>query len=189
VLLSTWRHTPLTIDGVVSDWTKLEPLERAPSVGLQNDADSLYLAVATSDPDIRQQLATGLVVWFDPQSKKKQGSGLRIPGMVRRPLPGAAPEGPDADAMGRGSSTRTLDQFDWLGPGKAQRKLVDLTPALGVAIASGVEEGVLVYEISLPLATSAEHPYAVGAAPGSTIALGFETPVTRQRESRGPGAA
>ncbi len=90
--------------------------------------------------------------------------------------------------MGRGSSTGTLDQFDWLGPGKSQRKLVDLAPALGVAIASGVEEGVLVYEISLPLTSSTEHPYAVGAAPGSTIALGFETPSDPQpREGRGPG--
>jgi hypothetical protein len=90
--------------------------------------------------------------------------------------------------MGRDSSTRTLDQFDWLGPGKSQRKLVDLTPALGVAIASGSEEGVLVYEIRLPLKSSTEHPYAVDAAPGSTIALGFETPSDPPaREGRGPG--
>jgi len=188
VLLSTWRHTPITIDGAVSDWTKLDRVDRGPPVALQNDAGSLYLAVAASEPEVRQQLATGLVVWFDPKSRKEQGSGLRIPGMVRRSLPGAAPEGPAADAMGRESSARTLDQFDWLGPSKSQRKLVDLTPAIGVAIASGTAEGVLAYEISLPLRPSTEHPYAVDAAPGSTIEIGFETPSDPpMHEGRGTG--
>jgi hypothetical protein len=150
----------------------------------------LFVIVATSDPEVRQQLATGLVIWLDPTSKKAQESGLRIPGTVRRFLPGAQPDSLGADSTGGGSVARLLDQFDWLGPGKNQRRLVSLTPDLGIAIASGTEEGVLAYEVRLPLGPSPEHPYAVGATPGSSLMLGLETPSEPPvREGRGPGGA
>jgi uncharacterized membrane protein YgcG len=188
VFQSAWRDTPLAVDGTIGDWTRLERLDQGPVVGFQNDAHSLYIAVSASDPELRRLLAAGLVVWFNPKSKKEQGSGLRIPGVVRRPLPGATPDAPAPEEIGRTASLRVLDQFDWLGPGKSQRKLVDVTAGLGVAIASGAEEGVFVYELGLPLQASTDHPYAVDAVPGSTIAVGFETPSDPPlREGRGSG--
>ena len=49
-LSSSWRTVDVTIDGSTGDWLKLNSLERGPAIAIQNDADYLYLAVATSDP-------------------------------------------------------------------------------------------------------------------------------------------
>jgi hypothetical protein len=77
-----------------------------------------------------------------------------------------------------------LDRFDLLGPGKNQRRLVDVTPDLGIEIASGVRAGEVIYEAKIPLAVSATHTYAIGTSPGRTIGLGLATPERPADRSR-----
>jgi hypothetical protein len=177
---STWLDPGLTVDGSVRDWSEFGRLDRGPAIAFRNDSNSLVVAVTTSDPGL---------LWLDPSGKRTFDFGVRIPGPFRRALPGANPDGPPAAEAA--SSTTRLDQFDIMGPGRNARRLVDLEPALGVEVATGLDEGAIVYEVRLPLQKSPAHPYATGAAPGGTIAVGLETPALprirdgRDRENRG----
>ena len=69
-----------------------------------------------------------------------------------------------------------LDRFDVLGPGQNQRRLVDLTPELGIELASSLAESEVAYELKIPLEKTWSRTYAVGATPGRTIGLGIATP-------------
>jgi hypothetical protein len=186
-LTSTWRTQPIAIDGMTAEWPKAETLPRGPDVSVANDEEFLYIAVSTSDDGIRSLLETGLIVWIDTAGGKAQTFGIWAPGMVLRALPGASPA-PPPDSSATGISTKTLDHFDLLGPGKNQRRLVDLTPNMGIQLASGTEEKKVVYEVRLPLAKTADRAIAVGVSPGKTVGLGIATPESpRDRgDRRGP---
>jgi hypothetical protein len=173
-LLATWRTASITIDGSLADWTQLTRVGQGPLVGAQNDDHSLYLAVASSDATVRPQLATGLVVWIDRAGGKAQTFGLRLEGLTRRALPGAAPDAASSGDLEPGS--QTLDDCDLLGPAKNQRRLIDRPADVGIALASGFENHLVIYELKLPLARTDATPYAVDAGSGTTIAIGLETP-------------
>jgi hypothetical protein len=179
---STWPEPGLTVDGTLRDWPELGRLDRGPSIGFRNDSNTLIVAVTTSDPELRRQLSTGLILWLDASGKRTFDFGVRVPGPFRRALPGANPDGPAPDSA---SSTTRLDQFDVVGPGRNARRLVDLDPSLGVEVATGLDQGAIVYEVRLPLQKSPGHPYAAGVAPGATITVGLETPeLPRIRDGR-----
>ena len=173
-LSATWRTGDIAVNGSAAEWTGLTPAGQGLMIAVQNDGHALFLVVTSSDATVRRQLATGLVVWLDGSAKKAQTFGVRLEGLTRRPLPG---ETADARAnLPSGASFRMLDAFDLLGPEKNRRRLIDHPGEVGIALASGVEDGAVVYELNLPLEKTAANPYAVGARPGVTIVLGLETP-------------
>ena len=49
----------------------------------------------------------------------------------------------------------------------------------------GQAEGVLTYELKVPLAANDAHPYAVGAKPGALVSVGLEMPKLQMPEGRG----
>ncbi len=173
---AAWRATDLQMDGSLGDWPSLARVDDGPVVAAQNDAETLYLAVASNDPIVREQLARGLVVWLDAAKRKAQTFGVRLEGLQHRPLPGATPDPGTGDPFARTFDLNRLDRFDLLGPAKLQRRLIDNPDDVGIALAAGVEDGTMVYELRLPLAKSDATPYAVGTRPGSTISLGLESP-------------
>ena len=174
-LTSGWMAEPVAVDGLSSEWPKLEPLERGPLVGAVNDTDYLYLVVVARDPDSIPYLAGGLIVWLDPAGRRAETFGVRLEGVEQPPLPGMNPNAA-ATATPTGISTTVLDRFDVLGPGKNQRRLVDVSPELGIAMASSHSENEIAYELKIPLQKTSSHPYAIGAAAGRTIGLGIATP-------------
>lgn len=182
VLTARWRDAAVMVDGSAEEWPGLERVGTGPVVGVQNDGTTLYLAVASNDETVRLQLATGLIVWLDNTAKKAQTFGVRVEGLTRRPLPGANPDPSAADVLNQDRALNRLDEFDLLGPARNQRRLIDEPAAVNVALASGVENGMIVYEIALPLEKTAATPHAVGAKPGATLSLGIETPT----DPRGP---
>ena len=169
---SGWKADAVAVDGLSAEWPKLEPLDRGPFVGAVNDADYLYLMVAAKDPQSIPYLAEGLIVWLDPAGRRAETFGLRLPGVEQPPLPGMTPNA----AAPASISAKVLDRFDVLGPGKNQRRLVDLSPDLGIELASSHSENEIAYELKIPLQKTSSHPYAVGAAAGRTIGLGIATP-------------
>jgi len=184
VLTAAWRTEAIVVDGLSNEWPQPVALERGPSVSVLNDNEFLYLLVTTTDPQIGHLLSTGLIVWLDPAGGKSQSFGVRIAGPEERPLRGASDVPPDFSS---GVITNVLDRFDLLGPGKNQRRLVDMTPAMGMEFATGLTEKMITYELKLPLKKSAERLYAAGAAPGATVGLGIATPeAPRDRGRRGP---
>jgi hypothetical protein len=183
-ITATWRITDLAVDGSLADWPRLERIDNGPAVAAQNDGSALYLAIATNDVEVREQLAMGLVVWLDGTARKAQTFGVRVEGLTRRPLPGATPDAGANRPFDRDLALNTLDQFDLLGPARLQRRLIDNPADVGVALAVGVEDGTIVYELQIPLGKTDGTPHAVGAKPGATIALGLETPADPQSAGR-----
>lgn len=173
VIASEWKSHDLQVDGRIEDWSRLTVLDKGPAVAAANDADFLYLAISATDPEMRRTLEHGLVVWIDPTGEKKPDAGFQLPAMTRgRGFgPGSDTVAPDSDA----ARPASIDELDVLGPGQ-QRHLVPLNATLGVAAASAVDQGAVVFELKVPLAASSEHPYAVGVAPGKAFALGLFTP-------------
>jgi hypothetical protein len=51
----------------------------------------------------------------------------------------------------------------------------------GVDVAIRNEQGTLQYELKVPLARGADHPYAIDAQPGKSIGVGLETGKMPQR--------
>lgn len=174
-LSATWRSADVAIDGSMADWPRLERVETGPAVAAGNDGTALYLAIVSNDITVREQLATGLIVWLDPAARRRQTFGVRLEGLAPRPLAGATPTSA-ANGLSSDRVQTTLEEFDLLGPARLQRRLIDDTAAVGIALASGVEDGTVVYALKVPLATSAATPHAVGVGPGATISIGLETP-------------
>jgi hypothetical protein len=178
---SQWKTTDIAIDGETSDWPHLERIEKGPSIGAVNDGEFLYLAVFSNDTGIRGPLATGLILWFDPAGGKAQTFGLRLTGVEPRPLPGMT-----AAPLPAATSGGQLEQFDILGPGKNQRRLVDITPALDISLAAGTDQGGIAYELKVPLASTPARTVAIGAGPGATIGLGIATPDAPRERGKQP---
>jgi hypothetical protein len=172
---SAWRTQPIAVDGLSADWTNTESLERGPAVGAVNDDEFLHLVVSSKDPAVGGPLLTGLIVWIDPAGRRAQTFGIRVPGVEMAPLPGMTPAA-SANASPGVISTKVFDRFDVLGPGQNQRRLVDITPGLGVELASGYSDSDVTYELKIPLQKTVTRMYAVGAGPGRTVGLGIATP-------------
>jgi hypothetical protein len=168
-IVSSWRSGDVTIDGSIADWPALVRVADGPAIAAQNDAASLFLAVGSSDPTVRVQLATGLVVWIDAADRRRQTFGVRLEGLAPR-AGGASTQQPS------GQLREQLDRFDLLGPARLQRRLIDDPSAIGYEMASGVDGDLMVYELKIPLASSAGSPHAAGAAVGTAIGVGVETP-------------
>jgi hypothetical protein len=181
-ITATWRGAEVTVDGSIRDWTSLARVDAGPAVAVQNDGAALYIAVASNDPTLRVQLATGAIVWIDPSGRRRQTFGLRLEGLAPRPIAGAASTAATNDLSD--SVLNPLEAFDLLGPARLQRRLIDDAGAVGIALASGVEDGTIVYELKVPLEKTDTTPHAVGARPGTTVSVGIETP-TDPRPARG----
>jgi hypothetical protein len=171
---ATWRNADMVVDGSMTDWTSLVRVGTGPAVAVQNDDSSLYLAIASNDPTVRVQLATGLIVWLDGTARRRQAFGLRLEGLAPRPIAGTTPNASANDLSDR--VLTPLEEFDLLGPARLQRRLVENAADVGIALASGVEDGTVVYEVKVPLQTTGATPHAVGVTPGATLSVGIETP-------------
>ena len=185
------KDRDIAIDGDSGDWAgPLVPLgdQHPVSVAAANDNEYFYLVLTASDSATRRQiLRQGLIVWFDPDGKDKKHYGIKFP--VGAPLDlgrfGRGNRGQSGDDPGEpGDRQRPpasdfqepVNRLEILGPKKDDVHSFILDHAPGVSVKVGQAEGSIVYELKVPLATSASVPYAIGTKPGATIGLGLETP-------------
>jgi hypothetical protein len=201
-LASHWRDSEHKVDGATDDWPVLDSIGDDVSVAAVNDDGDLYLAIATSDAQRRRQLTmTGLVVWLDPAGGRKETYGVRIPGTGFAALAGrgrfarAGGASPDASGDAQPSETvASVTSVELLGPGKDDRRRIELSAVPEIAVAAGLHEGTLLYELRLPLAArSSDRPYGIGAGVDRPLGLGIETPKLERPDSsygtRGGGGA
>ncbi|MFO7694502.1 MAG: hypothetical protein R6V57_15560 [Vicinamibacterales bacterium] len=177
---STWSTEAPAIDGRLPEWSSpLITLGSTPlSLGVRNDGEFLYVALASSEQATRTMLgAAGFTVWMDPSGKQKKLFGIAVPpvmaggpGMRGRDQEGGS-AGPQSPAVAM------ITSLEVLGPGKDDKRRFELTYArtIGLDLAARMAEGVLVYEIRVPLPVTEAQPYGVKSAPGSTIGLGIES--------------
>ena len=167
-----------------------------------------------------QILMGGLTVWFDAAGGDRKTFGIKYPVGAKKPEPGergpGGPEGgkrgdmppPPGGQEGQPGEGRDHGQGPGQGPPLDPSTLVEPRLELlgakkedvrsfaigdvpsGIQAAISRVEGALVYELRVPLATSAEDPNGIGAALGSVLGVTLETGKIRRPEmSRrgGPG--
>ena len=193
-IASRWSRDAVTIDGDQRDWQGALKRIRGQEVAVGVMNDDAYLYVTLSSPDRRTMLQVmrgGFTVWFDPRGRQRKVLGVRYPlgaaalGLEddgwRRPARGQRP-----DPARLLESMRSSELFvEVSGPGKADLAHVPLNSEGGIQVAIGWSTyGQFVYELRIPLAPGDASPHAVGAAPGQTIAIGFETGGTARSGGR-----
>ncbi|MBE3132635.1 MAG: hypothetical protein IMZ55_04120 [Acidobacteria bacterium] len=180
VVASRWPVSAVAVDGAATEWEgAMVRLEKASlSIGVANDGDSLWLCLTASEPRVAaQMLRLGLIVWFDPAGGTKKAFGIKYPvgnlGMDRpRPAFGARPSARDKPP----EPIEIINRLELLGPGKHEQRSLVADQAPGIRVKVGQSVGVVVYELAVPLARTADHPYAIGARPGALIGVGLATP-------------
>lgn len=184
---------PVIVDGRSDDWSgKLYILDdEMISVGFLNDETDLYICLLAENNALRSRIMRGgLTVWLDPMGGKKKLLGIRIlPG----PASGEAPM-PEPEA-GVGEAAASEDdppegprsRYEIIDKEHGGDRLFDPKDAGGIEIKAVPSSGLYVCEIKIPLIRSEKYPFAAGAAPGSTINVGFETENPRPREKPRPG--
>jgi hypothetical protein len=198
--VSQLRDAAIVTDGEFGDWYgNLQPVGEHPvSMQALNDKDFLYLRLTASDAGTRMEIMRlGLTVWFDPAGGDKKKFGIRYPAVEH----GSGPSGEEGErgggrhGPGRGHGggeagmepPHPADRVDILGPGKDDARSLTHQFLSGVDVAVRVDQGVLQYELKVPLARSEDHPYAIGTEPGKTIGVGLETGKFQQPSSEGRG--
>jgi len=185
---SVWSTEAPTVDGELTEWSS--PLitlgEAKLSLGVRNDGQFLYVALASSDQATRMMLgAAGFTVWMDPSGKNKKSFGITVPPTMTG-APGMRGRGqgapPEPDQEGRegaqgGPAVAAITSIEVAGPAKDDKRRLELAYArtIGLDVAARMAEGVLVYELRVPLPVSEAQPYGVKSAPGATIGLGIES--------------
>ena len=96
---SAWSAEAPGIDGKLVEWSSpLVTLDStAVSLGVRNDSQFVYVALASSDQAARTMLAAaGFTVWFDPAGNEKKSFGITVP-PVMAGEPGMRGRGPGGD--------------------------------------------------------------------------------------------
>ena len=188
------RDGAIAVDGKYDDWYgHLQPFGTDPvSIQFLNDGEFLYVRLTASDAGARMQIMRmGLTLWFDSAGGTKKKYGIRYP-VVERGEDRGGRDGGGGSGGGRGrrggggdqppdDATAPADRVDILGPGKDDARSLTRDHLSGVDVAIRAEQGTLQYELKVPLARGADHPYAIDAAPGKTIGVGLETGKMPQR--------
>ncbi len=151
------------------------------SVGILNDADSVYICMIAEDRFMRTQvMAQGFTIWFDPTGGKEKTFGIKFPigmqGLEDRWIPMGFREGERDQERMRERFEKSLKDLEILGPRKNQQKKIPVDEAKGIEVIVDPSGGLLVYELRVPLQHSEQHPYAVGAEAGDSIGVGLEIP-------------
>jgi hypothetical protein len=103
-----------------------------------------------------------------------QGQGSPPQGQSGPPQQGQESQRPSGPV---GLAIEPIGHVEVIGPGKDDRRRLELAFAktVGLDVATRMGEGVLIYELRVPLPASEGQPYAVRSTPGATIGLGVAT--------------
>ncbi|MBI2503384.1 MAG: hypothetical protein HYW07_09175 [Candidatus Latescibacteria bacterium] len=191
---SGWRTREVAVDGLDGEWQGAMTYVAKGStvVSLLNDEAFLYLRLASADRATQAQVMRfGFTVWFDVKGGEQKTFGIHFPqGTGGRGRPFADREGGQEQAPIELPPAIAPDQLEIIGPGKGERHQVKGAEAQGVEVEVVQIEGRLVYELKIPLARDAGHPYGIGVCPGQQFSVGFETTTPDRegmRQRRGGG--
>ena len=195
---SRWKNKDVVIDGKNTEWKdSLYALdEHETSVGLINDERFLYIGLITINRDYQRQIMrSGLTVWFDRKGGEDKKFGIHYPlgfggsGSQQGLRQNTGDEGSSGEAGGDRPAESQMDNprplFDELeiyGPGDGEHHRMTAAETGGIDVRVGITNGVLVYELKIPLADNGSTAFAIGTKAGMQIGVGLES-------SNGRGAA
>jgi hypothetical protein len=187
-LSSSWNNNKIVVDGNADDWGGhfFYLKDSHVSLGLRNDQDFLYVCLMSSEGQFRRQMmGLGLTVWLEPDGGKKWGIHYPIGFIGQRQRPSSNGEEMEGERDTGLVFGQSLQNLEILGPGDEDRQQFSALAAPGISVKVGYSEGSAVYELKVPLRTSSDHPYAVGAAMGSNVKLALETGKFQSENRRG----
>jgi hypothetical protein len=182
----------ITVDGKSDDWVGALSVVKdgKGEEGFLNDQNVLYVCFATGDESLRREIADGgLTIWFDPKGGDEKTLGIRYPlARLRRQRPPAQGETPQGEAAPPPASEEPAGDeasiLEILRSGSGAVQKMKISDAKDLEIAASEENGLFVYELKIPLQSTADCPLALAAAPGAKVGIGIEVP----KSERGPGA-
>jgi hypothetical protein len=187
---SNWRQADIIVDGNESEWAGsfiyLEEIKIG--IGIKNDGDNLYVILKTTDANKQRQIMRmGLTIWLDATGKKKKNLGIHYPiGMQAYGMPSAIGQQSDEPNNElKKQFTEMLKEVEILGPEKNDRNRVPRINNFGIEVSLNDTLGVMIYELKIPLKSTKEFPYAVGANAADIISLGLETGEFNREMMRG----
>lgn len=195
-LSSRWRDREIVIDGKSSEWEGTFVAIEKPSVviGMMNDAEFLYICLIPQSRDVRaQMLHSGFTLWFDPAGGKENVFGIGFPlgsggrfGMAPPPDHRNAPESDKREQIVEEANSEMEIRVPALG----EKHRIPVRVAVAIQVRISADEERLVYEAKIPLIRNADHPHAVGVAPGGFVGVQMETTEVRagERPQHAPGS-
>ena len=179
----------IKIDGKTEDWLGALSIieDGSVSVGFRNDRESLYICLMVEEEFLQAQIMRqGLTLWLDPRGGTSKALGIRYPlGMPRgeRPEEAGDESGPPPT---EGFPQEARSELEIIRSQKEAPQRMEIGEAHGIEIIAVPTRGLLVYELKIPLLQTESQLIAVGAQPGQTIGIGFETPKPDRSQAPGP---
>ena len=168
----------ILIDGLAGDWAgRLFVVEgQNVALGFLNDREYLYICLRIDNPGMKRQLLrSGMTVWFDPDGGQKKVLGLKYPVGLRSGEEGMwRVEDPD-DVEAPGEVGGNLTDVEIHRQGVSEPEVMDIAEAQGFELRASASGRNFFYELKVPLTKSVDCPVGLGAAPGGTVGVGFET--------------
>ncbi|MFQ5822882.1 MAG: hypothetical protein ACE5JB_02380 [bacterium] len=195
-LNSNWRQQEITVDGEQTEWqdtmTFIE--KKNVSIGVANDTEFVYVCMTSTDHQLlRQIMATGFTLWFDPEGGKEKTFGIRFPiGMIESGLMMMQRWSRDRDQETNLESMRekfeqSLTKIEVIWPEKNERlrfNNASTLPGIEAKVKLSDAADLLVYEIKVPLVQTEQHRFAIGTEAGKQLGIGFETAELNREELR-----
>jgi hypothetical protein len=169
----------IKIDGKTDDWLGALSIieDGSVSVGFRNDRESLYVCLMVEEEFLLAQIMRqGLTLWLDPRGGTAKALGIRYPlGMPRGERPEEQGEEPGPPPS-EGYPEEAKLELEIIRSEKEAPQRMEIEEARGIEVIAVPRRGLLVYEIKIPLIQTESQLIAVGAQPGQTVGIGFETP-------------
>ncbi len=179
---STWAEKPVTIDGDLTEWKGMFSVPKGvkAGVGFMNNEEFLYCALTTSDLQLMRQIVySGFTVWFDEKGKKKQVFGIRHPltnyGVHFKRMAKNWQKHPQHLLFALQDYLENNYGVEVFGPGKGEFTQLTFSNRGGVAVRTQLHEGVLSYELRLPL-NPKPGEFGLQTSFNTRIGIGLTTP-------------
>ncbi len=177
-LKSHWRNREVVIDGKNTEWGNSLVLldDKETSIGIFNDSDFIYIGLVSTNPSLRSQVVRrGITFWFDTEGGKDEKFGVHYP-LAYDAIRPSPENGTDADNQQSSFlSDASVDDLEIEGPGKDDHHQMTFAEAGGIEARYKTTNGVLVYELKVPLSDKGSRPFAIGTRSGAVIGVGAET--------------
>jgi hypothetical protein len=146
-----------------------------------NDSEYVYIGLRTNNRELQRLVVhEGITWWFDREGGGKRSFGIHYPVAA----PGQRPrEGTEERDVAPPSLERPMDREElmkspaelelFMGENEHQRMSILATG--GIEAKFHMQRDTLVYELRVPLAPGATHPFGIGVSRGGAIGLGAVT--------------
>ena len=167
---SHWSDSAVIMDGGADDWAGF-PIEYSDeekiSLGVRNDAESIYLVFLVRDEGLVRKIHMGgLTLWFDRTGGKKKEFGIRYRGSV--PLMKEL----DEESRFQERESQMLGMITVIKTG--EEVWVPENNPRGLAAASAHQQGIFAYEFRIPMVAHDSICSAISTLPGEKISMGLE---------------